>query len=49
MATTAVNRSASEEHILPAQGKQDLLITKTTEVDVREYNKEKDAFSRRGW
>jgi len=30
-------------------GKAEMLITKTTEVEVQEYNKDNDALSRRGW
>ncbi|KAK5946823.1 hypothetical protein PMZ80_000967 [Knufia obscura] len=48
-ATTAVNRSSSEEHIIPIQGKGDLLITKTTEIDIQEYDNEHDAINRRAW
>jgi len=48
--TAANNRSDSEEHIIPAPGKGDLLITKTTEIEVQEeYDQESETFSGKGW
>lgn len=44
---TDLPRSDSQENIL--QGKGDIVITKTTEIEVQEYDKESHAFGGKKW
>lgn len=47
---TVINRSDSEERILSsAQGNGNMFITKTTRIEVQEYDADGDALNKSSW
>lgn len=47
--STAVQRSESQDEIIPPLRKSEQFITKTTEIDVEEYDKDMPTVNRRAW